>query len=70
MDDGDPRRDSIPRPPMYTTPGESGLSSAAVVNDVVFCSTSIVTLYAFDANDGTLLWQDRLGQQTGGMNGG
>lgn len=70
MDNSDPRRYCKPQPPMYTTPGESGLSSAAVVNDVVFFSTSIVALYAFDANDGTLLWQDRLGEQTGGMNGG
>jgi outer membrane protein assembly factor BamB len=55
---------------MYAVPGESGLSSPAVVNDVVFCSTSIIGLYAFCAHDGTLLWQHQLGEQTGGMNGG
>lgn len=55
---------------MYATPGEAGLSSPAVVNDVVFCSTSKIALYAFDANDGTLLWSDALGEQTGGFNGG
>ena len=43
---------------MYTNVGESGLSSPAVVNDVVFCSTSKVSLYAFKVDDGTLLWQD------------
>jgi outer membrane protein assembly factor BamB len=70
MDDHDPRRYSNARPPMYTAPGESGLSSPAVVNDVVFCSTSLVAVYAFDAGSGKMLWQDRLGEQTGGMNGG
>lgn len=70
LDDGDPRRYVKPRPPMYATPGEAGLSSPAVVNDVVFCSTSKIALYAFDANDGTLLWSDALGEQTGGFNGG
>jgi outer membrane protein assembly factor BamB len=43
-------------PPMYTTPGESGMSSPAVVNDVVFMSTSKIGLYAFDASTGTCLW--------------
>jgi len=57
-------------PPMYTTPGEAGLSYPAVVNDVVFCSTSGVSLYAFSIKDGSLLWSDVLGAQTGGMNGG
>ena len=61
---------SEPVPPMYTTPGEGGLSSPAVVNDVVFCSTTKVSLYAFDAKDGTLLWHDDLGMQTGGFSGG
>jgi outer membrane protein assembly factor BamB len=70
MDGGDPRRYVKPQPPMYTTPGESGLSSPAVVNDVVFFSTSIIAIYAFNAKDGTLLWQDRIGDQTGGANGG
>jgi outer membrane protein assembly factor BamB len=55
---------------MYTTAGESGLGSPAVVNDVVFCATSKVSLYAFDVRDGTLLWWDDLGMQTDGYNGG
>jgi glucose dehydrogenase len=55
---------------MYTTPGESGLSSPAVVNDVVFMTTSRVAIYAFRVSDGTLLWSDVLGSQTGGMQGG
>jgi outer membrane protein assembly factor BamB len=70
MDDSNPRRYVKPQPPMYAVAGESGLSSPAVVNDVVFCSTSIVALYAFSAHDGTLLWRHQLGEQTGGMNGG
>jgi outer membrane protein assembly factor BamB len=70
MDQSNPRRYTKPQPPMYAVPGESGLSSPAVVNDVVFCSTSIIGLYAFSAHDGTLLWQHQLGEQTGGMNGG
>lgn len=70
MDNNDPRRYLHARPPMYTTPGESGLSSPAVVNDVVFCSTSKVAVYALDAKTGKMLWQDQLGEQTGGMNGG
>jgi outer membrane protein assembly factor BamB len=70
LDDGDPRRYIKPRPPMYTVPGEAGLSSPAVVNDVVFCSTSKIAIHAFDASDGTLLWSDDLGEQTGGFNGG
>ena len=70
LDDGDPRKYVKPAPPMYETAGESGLSSPAVVNDVVFCSTSKIALYGFDANDGTLLFSDDLGTQTLGMNGG
>lgn len=70
MDDNDPRRYRLAQPPMYRTPGESGLSSPVVCNDVVFCSTSKVAVYAFDAYDGTMLWSDDLGEQTGGMNGG
>jgi outer membrane protein assembly factor BamB len=42
-------------PPMYTT-DESGLSSPAVVNDVVFVSTNKSALYAFDVNSGHCLW--------------
>jgi outer membrane protein assembly factor BamB len=55
---------------MYTTAGEAGLSSPAVVNDVVFCTTSKISIYAFDVRDGTLLWNDDLGMQTDGYNGG
>lgn len=55
---------------MYTTAGECGLSSPAVVNDVVFCTTSKVSIYAFDVRDGKLLWWDDLGSQTDGFNGG
>ena len=70
MDDNNPRRYLKSRPPMYTTAGESGLSVPAVVNDVVFFATSKISLYAFDANDGTLLWSDDLGMQTDGFCGG
>jgi len=55
---------------MYTSAGECGLSSPAVVNDVVFCTTSKIAIYAFDVNDGKLLWWDDLGMQTDGYNGG
>ena len=55
---------------MYASAGESGLSSPAVVNDVVFCTTSKVSIYAFNVRDGKLLWNDDLGSQTDGYNGG
>ena len=42
-------------PPMYGS-DEAGLSSPAVVNDVVFVSTSKPALYALDANRGQCLW--------------
>jgi hypothetical protein len=35
-------------PPMYRTLGESGLSSPTVVNDIVFCSTSKIAVYALE----------------------
>jgi len=70
MDDSNPRLYVQAQPPMYRTPGESGLSSPAVVNDVVFCSTSKVAVYAFHAYTGKMLWKDELGEQTGGFNGG
>lgn len=70
MDDSNPRLYIEAQPPMYRTPGESGLSSPLVVNDLVFCSTSRVAVYAFDAYSGKMLWEDPLGEQTGGMNGG
>ncbi len=55
---------------MYSSAGECGLSSPAVVNDVVFCTTSKISIYAFDVRDGKLLWWDDLGMQTDGYNGG
>jgi outer membrane protein assembly factor BamB len=70
VDDGDPPRYTRARPPLYTNVTESGLSSPAVVNDVVFMATTFVSLYAFSVADGTLLFEDRLGEQTGGFNGG
>lgn len=79
LDNGDPQRyvntsfldPNINTPVgMYTTAGESGISSPAVVNDVVFCTTSKIAIYAFDVRDGTLLWYDDLGMQTDGYNGG
>lgn len=79
MDNSDPRRYlNVSRTDantgetvgMYSTAGESGLSSPAVVNDVVFCTTSKVAIYAFDVRDGRLLWWDDLGMQTDGYNGG
>jgi outer membrane protein assembly factor BamB len=36
----------------------------------VFCSTSKVAVYAFHAYTGKMLWEDQLGEQTGGFNGG
>lgn len=55
---------------MYNFFGESGLSSPAVVNDVVFVSTTRVAIYAFNVADGTLLWSNIMGNQTLGFNGG
>jgi outer membrane protein assembly factor BamB len=79
LDEGDPQRyvntsfvdPNINTPVgMYTSAGESGISSPAVVNDVVFATTSKIAIYAFDVRDGTLLWYDDLGMQTDGYNGG
>lgn len=75
LDDGDPKRyaaASDPKNPLYKNAGESGISVPAVVNDVVFMSTTNIALYAFSATDGKILWQDTtgFGQQTGGMSGG
>ena len=70
LDSGNPPRYTKARPPLYTNSSESGLSSPAVVNDVVFMATTYVSLYAFSVADGTLLFEDRLGEQTGGFNGG
>jgi len=76
LEDAWPRDDS--NPPryknvglsMYRFPGECGLSSPAVANDVVFVTTSRVAIYAFRVTDGTLLWSDIMGNQTLGFNGG
>ncbi len=70
MDNGTPPRYVNGRPPFYTNATESGLALAAVVNDVVLMSTTNISVYAFSAKDGTLLWQDQLGEETGGFNGG
>ncbi|HKH48777.1 MAG TPA: PQQ-binding-like beta-propeller repeat protein [Thermoanaerobaculia bacterium] len=70
MDDGNPRRYVNGRPPFYANATESGLSVPAVVNDVVLMATTQIGVYAFAADDGRLLWQDQLGQETGGFNGG
>lgn len=70
LDDGNPRRYKHARPPFYTWPKESGLALPAIANDVVFMTTSRLALYAFSASDGELLWQDLLGDETGGSNGG
>lgn len=43
------------RPPLYTS-REVGLSSPAVVNDVVFVSTDKAALYALDVASGQCLW--------------
>jgi outer membrane protein assembly factor BamB len=79
LDNGDPRRytNTFKTDPatgqtvgMYSSAGESGISSPAVVNDVVFCTTSKIAIYAFDVRDGNLLWNDDLGMQTDGYSGG
>ncbi|HEX2058628.1 MAG TPA: PQQ-binding-like beta-propeller repeat protein [Actinomycetota bacterium] len=51
-------------PPMYLT-NDAGLSSPAVVNDVVFVSTDKTALYALDAATGVCLWSAP-GQPVGG----
>lgn len=45
------------QPPVYCTDDEAGMSSPAVVNDVVFVSTTKPALYAFDAQTGLCLWE-------------
>lgn len=70
FDDHDPKRYRNAMPPMYTTAGECGLSSPAVVNDVVFCTTSKIAIYAFNTLDGSCLWSDDIGSQTLGYSGG
>lgn len=49
------RRYTAATPPLYTT-SEAGLSSPAVVNDVVFVSTTKPGFYAFDTATGACLW--------------
>ncbi|HZB43910.1 MAG TPA: PQQ-binding-like beta-propeller repeat protein, partial [Pyrinomonadaceae bacterium] len=51
-----PPKYTVPVPPMYTTPGEAGLSSPAIVNDVVFIATTKSRLYALCAATGLCLW--------------
>lgn len=72
MDDSNPRKYTKAAAAMYMNAGESGISVPAVVNDVVFMSTTQVALYAFSATDGTLLWNDmtNFGSQTEGFMGG
>ncbi|HEX7679449.1 MAG TPA: PQQ-binding-like beta-propeller repeat protein [Thermoanaerobaculia bacterium] len=75
LDNGNPKKYAVaadPNNPLYKMAGESGISVPAVVNDVVFMSTTRVALYAFSATDGKLLWSDveNFGAQTGGMSGG
>jgi outer membrane protein assembly factor BamB len=75
LDNSDPKKYSAAanaNNPLYKNAGESGISVPAVVNDVVFMTTTYVAMYAFSATDGTLLWSDttNFGQQTGGMSGG
>ncbi|HYE27177.1 MAG TPA: hypothetical protein VEA61_02935 [Allosphingosinicella sp.] len=55
---------------MYQNEAESGLSTPAVVNDLVFMATTNVSIYAFRVSDGTPLWTDKLGEITQGMSGG
>lgn len=69
---GDPPKYTNAAAAMYMNAGESGISVPAVVNDVVFMTTTLVAMYAFSATDGTLLWSDmeNFGQQTQGFQGG
>jgi outer membrane protein assembly factor BamB len=57
--------DGQPTGPMYLTPDEAGVSSPAVVNDVVLVSTNKPGLYAFDTETGHCHWHaDNLGPPT------
>ena len=79
-DDNDPPRyanamqgtmhDGTPIQAMYGNFSKSGISVPAVVNDLVFMATTNVSIYAFSTADGSVLWTDQLGEQTGGLNGG
>ncbi len=55
---------------MYRYPRECALSSPAVINDVVFCTTSEIAIHAFAARDGEVLYSNLIGSESGGMNGG
>jgi outer membrane protein assembly factor BamB len=55
-DGGNPPKYSLAEKPVYANEGETGMSSPAVVNDVVFVSTTRPALYAFDAETGLCLW--------------
>lgn len=59
------RRYTVAKPPVYTS-REVGLSSPAVVNDVVFVSTDKAALYALDVATGLCLWS-AAGLPTTGM---
>jgi outer membrane protein assembly factor BamB len=50
------KRYASSHPPMYVKPWESGMSSPAIVNDIVFMSTTGPGLYAFDIETGKCLW--------------
>jgi outer membrane protein assembly factor BamB len=49
-------RYTMAKPPLYTNAGETGLSSPAVVNDIVFVSTNKPALYALDVVNGHSIW--------------
>jgi outer membrane protein assembly factor BamB len=51
-----PPKYTVPVPPMYLTACEAGMSSPAVVNDVVFVCTTKPGLYALSAATGLCLW--------------
>jgi outer membrane protein assembly factor BamB len=59
------RRYTVAKPPVYTS-REVGLSSPAVVNDVVFVSTDKAALYGLDVTTGQCLWSAP-GLPSGGM---
>jgi outer membrane protein assembly factor BamB len=42
--------------PLYATPGECGLSSPTIANDVVFVTTTKPAIYALDVGTGMCLW--------------
>lgn len=57
MEGENPPKYRCAEPPVYRAPMEAGMSSPAVVNDVVFVSTTTSALYAFDAKTGLCLWE-------------